>query len=145
MKDVDILKQVAGQELAAEKRYAEQVSRLCDSEIKEALAEIKEEELRHKNECVVLIRAAEPSFDSKKYDESIDMELNTLLCASLPEILAFLELDLEKEMEARKLYDGYARDAKDEKLSNMLTNFLEDEAIHVAKIHGILEKYPHEE
>jgi rubrerythrin len=144
MQDVDILKKVAEQELAAEKRYAAQVSKLCDGEIKEILVELKEEELRHKRECVVIIKSHEPSFDSEQYDSDIDMELNTVICASLPDIIAFLELDLEKEMEAKKLYEGYAQEVKDEKIANMLKNFVEDEAEHFAKIHKVVTKYTSE-
>ena len=140
MKDSSILKKVAAQELAAEKRYAEQISRLCDNEVKEILAEIKDEECRHKQECVVIIKSQDSKFNSEEYDKDIDMELNTLLCATMPDTISFIELDIEKELEAKKLYEGYAKELKDEKLANMLTNFMEDEVQHVEKLHEALNK-----
>jgi rubrerythrin len=140
MKDSDILKKVAAQELIAEKRYAEQISRLCDGEVKEVLVELKDEERRHKRECVVILKSVDPKFNSELYDKPIDMELNTLICASLPDIISFIELNIEREIEAKKLYEGYARELKDEKLKNMLTNFMQDEAEHVDKLHECLNK-----
>ena len=137
MKDIEILKQIAEQELAAEKRYAEQVSKLCDGAVKEVLAELKDEERRHKRECIVLVKSIEPKFDATEY-EDVDMDMNTLLCASMPDMIAFLELDVEKELEAKKNYEGFAKDMKDERLSNMLTNFMEDEAQHAEKLHTLL-------
>ncbi|MBT3941004.1 ferritin-like domain-containing protein [Candidatus Woesearchaeota archaeon] len=138
MKDIEILKKVAAQELAAETRYAEQVSKLCDGKVKEVIAELKDEEQRHKRECAVIIKFHESGFDASSYDEAVDMELNSLQCVNMPDMIAFLELDVEKELEAKKLYEGYARDAKDEKIANMLINFAEDEASHVEKIHALL-------
>jgi rubrerythrin len=138
MKDITILKKVAAQELAAEKRYAEQVSRMCDGEVKEILAELKDEENRHKRECVVILKSSDSKFNSDEFDKLIDMELNSLLCASLPEMISFIELNIEKELEAAKLYEGYAQELEDEKLSNMLMNFSEDEKSHVEKLHEVL-------
>ena len=140
MKDITILKKVVAQELAAEKRYAEQVSMMCDGEVKEILAELKDEENRHKRECKVILKASDSKFNSDEFDKLIDMELNTLLCSSLPEMISFIELDIEREMEAAKLYEGYAEELHDEKLSNMLTNFMEDEKDHVEKLHAVLNK-----
>jgi rubrerythrin len=140
MKDITILKKVAAQELAAEKRYAEQVSRMCDGEVKEVLAEIKDEENRHKRECVVILKSEDSKFNADEFDKLIDMELNTLLCSSLPDTISFIELDIEKELEAAKLYEGYATELKDPKFANMLTNFMEDEKVHVEKLHEILNK-----
>jgi rubrerythrin len=137
MKDIEILKTIVKQEIAAEQRYAEQVSKLCDGSVKEVLAELKDEERRHKRECIVLIKSIEPKFDASEY-EDVDMELNTLLCASMPDMIAFLELDVEKELEAKKQYEGFAKDLKDERLSNMLTNFRDDEAQHAEKLHALL-------
>ena len=138
MKDIEILKKVAAQELAAETRYAEQVSKLCDGKVKEVIAELKDEEQRHKRECAVIIKFHESGFDASSYDEAVDMELNSLQCVNMPDMIAFLELDVEKELEAKKQYEGFAKDLKDERLSNMLTNFRDDEAQHAEKLHALL-------
>ena len=140
MKDVTILRKVAAQELTAEKRYAEQVSRLCDGEVKEIIADLKEEERRHKRECAVILKSSDSKFNSEEYDEPVDMELNTLLCASLPDIISFIELNIEKELEAKKLYEAYAKDLKDEKLKSMLINFCKDEEAHIERLHECLNK-----
>jgi rubrerythrin len=140
MSDLAILKKVAAQELVAEKRYAEQISVLSDGEIKEVLADLKEEEWRHKEECVVILKSKDKKFNAKEFDNLVDMNLNTLMGATLPDIVSFLQLDIEKELEAKKLYEGYVRDLQDEKLKIMLTNFVQDEADHIEKLHALLNK-----
>ena len=135
---MDLLKKVVAQELAAEKRYAEQVSKLCDGAVKEVIAELKGEAERHKRECAVIIKFHDSKFDASLYEEAIDMQLNTLLCANMPDMIAFLEQDVEEELEAKKRYERYAKDAKDEKIANMLRNFAEDEVSHVEKLHALL-------
>jgi rubrerythrin len=138
MKDLDILKKVAELELASEERYAEQVSRICDREVKELLAELKEEKRRHKQECAVLMKYFDPKLDISDFNKGVDMELNTLLCANMPDLISYLEADIAAELDSKKEYAELIKNLKDEKLANIIKNFISDIDQHLEKIHTSL-------
>ena len=138
MKDIDILKTVAELELASEERYAEQVSRICDREVKELLAELKEEKRRHKQECAVLMKYFDPKLDISDFNKGVDMELNTLLCANMPDLISYLEADIAAELDSKKEYAELIKNLKDEKLANIIKNFISDIDQHLEKIHTSL-------
>jgi rubrerythrin len=138
MKDLDILKNVAELELASEERYAEQVSRICDRDVKELFAELKEEKRRHKQECAVLMKYFDPKLDISNFNSGVDMELNTLLCASMPDLIAYMEADISAELASKKEYEKLIKKLKDEKLANIILNFIVDIDTHLEKLHTAL-------
>ena len=145
MKDIDILKKVAELELASEERYAEQVSRICDREVKELLAELKEEKRRHKQECAVLMKYFDPKLDISDFNKGVDMELNTLLCANMPDLISYLEADIASELDLKKEYTELIKKLKDDKLANIIENFIVDIDTHIEKIHTALNNMRGEE
>jgi len=142
MEKIEILTKVADLESAAENRYAEQVSSLCDGEIKQVLAQIKEDKRQHKEACVKELKKLKKDFDEFKFNQLVDMDLNTLICSTLPEIITFLEVNESKEVRAKKFFEEQIKGVKDKELKKLLEGFLKKTTEHLDKISELLRKEP---
>lgn len=140
MADLDIIKKVLDQEHESENRYAEQVSRLCDGEIKQTLAQIKEEKRENKEACIALIKEADKKFDEAEFIKPIDMDLNTLLCATLPDIIGYLELDESKECASNDVLKEAIKEVKHDKIKKVLNSIMKNIDSHIEKVSEILRK-----
>jgi len=135
----EILKHVLKQEFEAEKRYTQQINKINNPAIRKLLLELRDEEIEHKEECIERIKEINNNFDSSEFKD--DLEIKTPLEEdNIDEIVKMLELDVEKEEEAFKLYMGYAEEVNNLEISTLLLKFKEDEDHHTEKIKELLQQ-----
>ncbi|MFH1209418.1 MAG: ferritin-like domain-containing protein [archaeon] len=129
----DILKKVLKQEFEAERRYTDQINKIKNLVVKKLLMNLREAEIDHKEECIERLQEIDSGFDDSRF-KSRDKITNFVKEDNIDEIVQMLELDIEKEREAGKLYLGYSKEVNNIDISTLLMKFREDELEHAAKL-----------
>ena len=135
----EILKHVLKQEFEAEKRYTEQINKIKNLVIRKLLMNLRKAEIEHKEECIERLEEIDSSFNASKFNDNTKIK-NTVKEDNIKEIIQMLELDIEKEKEAAKLYLGYSKEVNNLDISTLLTKFKEDEIEHAQKLKNLIQQ-----
>ena len=138
METIEILKKVFEQEIAAEKRYAAQISSIRKAYvIRKVLNDIRKEEINHADLVIKKIKVLDETFD-RSFTPSI-IDNNFLGKDNIKEIRKFLEIDAESEKIAYTNYMNFSEQAQNLELKKMLIKFIEDEKQHEQKVLNLID------
>lgn len=138
MNTLEILDSVLKQEIAAEKRYAAQISLIRKAYvIRKVLDDIRKEEINHANLVIKKIKILDKTFDSD-FRPSI-LNNNFLGKDNVKEIRKFLEIDAESEKIAYTNYMNLSEQTQDLEIKKMLIRFIEDEKQHEERILNLID------